>query len=259
MSQSKNLLALQQAFAHAIRQSEQTKLIAPLLRGDVRYVEDRLAVYRANAVSAARQALSLTYPVCLQLVGEVFFDALCRQYWQSHPPTAGDLAEYGADFAQFLARFEPAQALPYLSSVAALEWSVHRIYGQADVGSMDTAALARLDEDSLGRCQIILQPGLTQLQSAHAAATIWQAHQGSDDWATIDWNRPEICLIYRIGGWIRVEAISPAESDFIQALAVGAPLEQALHATLHAHPTADIPSFLSGLFAREVVTALRPL
>ncbi len=64
----------------------------------------------------------LIYPVCCQLVGEIFFNATALSFINQCPCLSPDLGDYGKQFPDFIANFEPVKHLPYLSDVAHLEW-----------------------------------------------------------------------------------------------------------------------------------------
>jgi len=86
----------------------------------------RLRVHRETTLAALAGALAATYPVCARLVGDEFFRAAARRFAREVPSRSPDLCDYGAELADWLAAFEPAQALPYLPDVARLEWALHR-------------------------------------------------------------------------------------------------------------------------------------
>jgi hypothetical protein len=136
------LLALQQDFAAALRDAAATPRVARWLAGDATQVERRVAIYRANAAAAIAKALAAAYPVVRRVVGDEFFDGLARAFRCGTPSTSGDLGDYGAGFADFLAAFPPARALPYLCDLARLEWAAHRAYGAADAPPWEAGTLA---------------------------------------------------------------------------------------------------------------------
>ena len=81
----------------------------------------RFNVYRGNVAGALGEALAVRYPVVRRLVGAEFFQAMAREYGLANPPHSPVLIHYGADFADFIAGFEPAKSVPYLSDVARLD------------------------------------------------------------------------------------------------------------------------------------------
>ena len=87
-----------------------------------------VSVYRSNAFGNWAQALAGAYPIARKVVGADFFEGLAREYARAYPSASGDLNEYGAHLAEFVAAFPHTQDLPYLPDVARMEWLAHRAY-----------------------------------------------------------------------------------------------------------------------------------
>src|SRR6185436_9928463 len=77
-------------------------------------------------------ALAAVYPVVQRLLGQGFFEYACDAFIRRHPPRSGNLHDFGAEFAEFLAGFEAASTLTYLPDTARLEWSWHVAFHAAD-------------------------------------------------------------------------------------------------------------------------------
>jgi hypothetical protein len=138
----------------------------------------RFAVYRNNVVVSLIDALADTYPVVRQLVGEEFFRAMARVYALAHPPTSPVMAHYGEGFAEFIAGFPPAAALPYLADMARLETLYVQVYHAADDA-----------------------PAMRVLHSRYAVASLWAAHQAEDidaALARVDPYLAESALVLRV-------------------------------------------------------------
>ena len=82
----------------------------------------RLNIYHVHYQATLRDALALTFPVVMRLVGDGFFNSMADMFTAVHLPTQPCLAEYGEVFPDFIAEYEPARSLPYLSDVALFEW-----------------------------------------------------------------------------------------------------------------------------------------
>src|SRR5262249_11658234 len=77
-----------------------------------------IAVHRNNVMVACIDALAAIFPSIALLVGDDFFRSTAAEFARGQLPERPSLYEYGASFADFLARFPPAAALPYLADVA---------------------------------------------------------------------------------------------------------------------------------------------
>src|SRR5262245_35215898 len=167
------LLESQRSFAAALRDAEASSRASCRLVGDATLVTERLAIYRANMVASAAKALAAAYPVLLQVVGNEYFAGLVRAYVRAWPSICGNLYDYGAEFAAFLAEFPHAQSLPYLADLARLEWRVHRAHGAADAKPWDPVGLIAVAAESQGEIRFEWAAGTSVMNSAYPIAHIW--------------------------------------------------------------------------------------
>ncbi len=226
--------------------------LAALVRDDGIGFDRRLQVYRNNTFSSLTAALKDTFPVVCQLVDERFFGYAAREYIGAHPPAAPRLAEYGADFADFLAGFEPASHLTYLPDVARLEWAVNGAYHAADAPKLDPARIAALPQERYAALRLVPHPSCRLFASAFPVDRIWQAHQAGGDLGT----RIELSsggcrlLIDRSDGDIRFLALEAAGFAFVQALLDGGALQGAYEAAASVAADFDLIAALSSHLAR---------
>lgn len=180
----------------------------------------RFAVYRNNVAHSLKSALARRFPVIERLVGAEFFAAMAAEFIAAQPPRSPVLAEWGGDFAGWLAGFPPVAALAYLPDVARLEWARGRAYHAADAVAIDPATLP-------GRASLRLHPSLRLLHLDYPAVSIWAANQPGRDGRCAAAG-PEIALIWRSPDFdVPVQAISAADAALIAALAAGQPLAEA--------------------------------
>ena len=137
----------------------------------------RFEVYRASFEANLGHALRDTYPVANRLVGEDFFGQVARAYLRAHPSRSGDLHEYGAHFATFLAAQDSVGDLPYLPDVARLEWLAHQVFHAADAEPLMLAALTELPPEAYGG--LCLLPCVRLMRSEFPVQRIWQVNQES--------------------------------------------------------------------------------
>lgn len=183
-------------------------------------VERRFNVYRNNVAVSLIEALEQSFPVCVQLVGEAFFRVLARAFLRAHPPSSPVMSEFGQALPAFIAGFEPANDVPYLADVAAIEAGRIRAYHAADADPVGIGELAALAPEALMETRFRLHPSLAILRSEHPACSIWQAHQGDDPTAPEDWTAEDV-LITRPQMRVEVHRLLPGEADFLAALADG--------------------------------------
>ncbi len=248
------LLDAQSGFARALRDAAAAPATARWLAGDTALLERRMAIYRANMVAAADKALSAAYPVTRQVVGDEFFHALAREFQRVHPSTSGDLGDFGAGLALFLAGFEHTRSLPYLPDLARLEWEAHRAYGAADAASWDPAALATVDARRQGEIRFAWSPGLAVVESPYPIVRIWTIHQpGFAGEFAVDWAVAERALVARDGFAVDVSAIGAGDAAFLQASLAGQALVDASAAALQAAPHFDLGALLGRAITSRLV------
>ncbi len=104
------LLELQLELRRAVLGGDTAALVAAI-RGDGLDPAARLQIYRNHAIATLGAVLEGTFPVVCRLVDKRFFAYAAHEYVREHPPHSRCLVEYGADFADFLAGFEPCKDL----------------------------------------------------------------------------------------------------------------------------------------------------
>jgi hypothetical protein len=208
----------------------------------------RFAVHRNNVVHSLVGVLGDTFPVVRLLVGEAFFDAMARLFVVEHPPASPLMHRYGRCFADWLVRFEPAAALPYLPDMARLEWAQLAALHAADASPVDPQVLVAVlqDPDRLAATSLILHPSCAVVCSPHPVVTLWRAHQIDDDsrdeqLGQVRLDAAESALVLRTGDDPVTIELPGADAELALALAGGALLGEA-HAS---HPRACLDQLLS--------------
>jgi hypothetical protein len=249
------LAALQQAFGAAIASIDKAAETASIFRAAPDAALARLAVYRGNVVGACTKALAGAYPIVAKIVGESFFEGLAREYLRRFPSTSGDLNEFGASLAQFVARFEHTRDLPYLPDVARMEWLAHRAYYARDTAAPDAVGLAAALERDEGALRLALAPACALLGSPWPLARIWEVHQ--DDYEgefSVDFEAgAERILVYRPQFRVLVGRLSEGSYRFLERARAGAPVAAALDAALVAEPGFDLGAALAAWIEAGVI------
>ena len=221
----------------------------------------RFAVYRNNVIVSLVDALADTFAVTQELVGETFFRAMARVFAYANPPTSRLLAFYGEAFPGFVERFPPAAGVPYLADVARLEFLRVRAYHAADVAPVRTEDIAAVltDADTLPHLNLTIHPSLGVLDSTSAVVSLWAAHQGVGDLATVVPGVPETALVLRDGLDVEVLEIPHAAGVFIDALRRGETLGGAMESAQAVDPELDAATPLALLIQKSAITALYSL
>ncbi len=246
-------------FARAIVHGE-----APSARIDNRYsnyaADVAVEVYRNNYRGNLHDALAGVYPVIKQLVGDDFFRFMARKFVEQHPSHGANLHHYGAELADFVAAFAPAQELVYLSDVAALEWACQVAYFAADAAQLALDRLAKVPPEQYPYLILHTHPACRIVRSRYPISAIWRAHQpGADADFHIDLNSgSSIALVSREEDVVQVAELSEAEADWMQRIQAGDMLGIATAGTLERHPDFDLQATLLNLVTQNVLIAFTP-
>ncbi len=210
--------------------------------------EAAIGIYRNTFIGAATKALKLSYPAIELLTGEDFFAAAADVFIAEFPPASGCLDDYGANFAEFLSRFEPAAGLRYLPDVARLEWAVNIALHAEDAESAGTAALAGAAGIAPSRLLLQPHPSVSLLQTQYPADAIWRAVLARDDAALSAVplsGGPFFLVIARGSDGLEVRRIDEPEWRFASALCAG----DSFGAAFDAAPSEGAPAWVAEWFA----------
>lgn len=206
------------------------------------------AVYRNTVLKGCIDALQASYPTVHQLVGADWFRAAAAVYARAQPPRDGQLPDYGAGFADFLAAFAPAAELPYLPPVARLDRCWTECHLAANATALDRNWLARQAPHTVPDAQLRPHPAARWAWcDAHPAYALWRCHrEGLAMPDTLAWagdggllTRPHAAVTWR--------PLSRAGAAFLHACAQGRALEAAATSALETDPSTDLAALLDTL------------
>jgi hypothetical protein len=156
--------AQQQAFVDALLGRGEAPAA---LTGDAR----GLAAYRNNLRALSAQALAVPYGRLREALGEDDFAQLAWSFWRTHPPTGGDLGEWGGALEAFL--IERAGEDSGLPDLARLDWALHRAERAADA-ELDALSLNLLGTAAPEDLWLRLRPGVALLAQREGAVLVWR-------------------------------------------------------------------------------------
>ena len=236
--------SLQQAFADALF-GRAGRVHADV---DVWVAQPAFAVYRNTVMKACIDALAANFPAVQRLVGEDWFRAVAALHVAAEPPRDGRLLVYGAGFADFLARFEPAASLLYLPGVARLDALWREAHAAADAPVIAPDALSGLPPEALGALRLQPHPASRwACFDAHPVFAIWQRNRDATDVdAPLAW-RGDGGLLTRPADAVQVEPLCHGGCALLDACAAGATLGEAAEGALAVRPDTDLSSVLAQL------------
>lgn len=222
---------------------------------NARRPERRFGVYRNNVFWGLTEALKSRFPAAAAIVGDEFFTAMAGDYVRLEPPRSPLLLAYGDTFADFVERFEPAAGLPYLPDVIRLEAARSRAYHATDCPPLDAGGLMSLAPERLPSLVFRPHPSLSAIRSAHPVVTIWAMNAGETPVGPIDDWRAEDALVVRPAMTVHVHRLEPGGASFIEALAAGLTLAEAVETAVAAHRGFDLTANLAGMLQAGAFTA----
>lgn len=240
-------------FAEAL--SDRSKPVPDgLAAWNTRRPERRFGVYRNNVLQGLTEALRSRFPATSAIVGDDFFSAMAGDYIRREPPRSPLLLTYGDTFADFVERFDPAADLPYLPDVIRLEAARSHAYHAADCPPLDANALAAVSPDHLSSLSFRPHPSMAVIRSVLPVVTIWAMNTGEMPVGPIDDWRGEDALVVRPAMTVHVHRLDPGGGAFVEALAAGRSLGNAVETALAADGGFDLTANLavvlqSGAFA----------
>jgi hypothetical protein len=211
------------------------------------------AVYRNTVLKGCIDALQANYPSVSRLVGDEWFRAAAMIYARAHLPRQPSLLDYGSDFANFLAAFEPAAELPYLAGVARLDrfWTEAHVAG--DEPPVAAAAVAGFAAAELAR--VVLRPHASARWAwfdEAPVATIWGRNRTTESIVSdaarlapdLAWVAEGV-VITRPRGAVLWTPLGRPGCAFLDACAAGGTLAAAATAALDVDPQADLAALIA--------------
>ena len=212
----------------------------------------RFNIYRNNHVVGLADALSHTFPVVQQLVGQQFFQSAAIAYVREHPPTSPVLLLYGEQFADFLANLPGVASVRYVADVARLEWA--RVYSlnAVDIAPAHLQQLSNINPEALSELRFEMHPSLRLLSSGWPVLSIWKDCQCPSG-EKIDITIGERLMLVRSGFDVSSWLLTPGEYEFVQSLFNGKTLREAAESATRMDTDFDLAQQLGLVFQRGAV------
>lgn len=251
------LLDTQRAFAAALRTGDCAAAAEMIAPGHCSS-DEAIAIYRNTFVSGAVKALKLSHPAVERLTGAEFFESAASAFIAASPPSGGCLDDYGAEFAGFLAAFEPLRDLSYIADVARVDWAVNLALHADDAKALNAAAFAAAGGIAPERLVVVAHPSLTLLRLDYPGDAIWRAVLAQDDAAlgALELKtEPCFVLVWRNADGVQVSRVSESGFAFLSALCAGGTFGESFDAA----PSPEVPALLAESLAAGRFTDFREI
>jgi hypothetical protein len=233
-----------QAFAAALLDADKP---APDFLTSASGVNDqrRFAVYKNNVTVSLVRALESNFPTITRLIGSEYFTALARIFVEKHPPKTRILNQYGAEFAGFLAAFEPLADYAYLGDVARLEQFWREAFHEADAAPVAVSELGQVAPHDIASLRFKAHPATRLLRSHYAAGSIFSANRSDNEYASFDPAKGEYALITRPHFECALRILDLAQGAFVSSLIAGETLGEAAEKAAATDEHFDLASNIS--------------
>lgn len=251
------LLDAERALAAALRSGDCAAAAEWIAPGAIT-ADEAIAIYRNTFVSGVGRALRLSHPAVERLIGAEFFAAAAGAFVAASPPASGCLDDYGAEFAGFLADFEPLRDLPYVADVARLDWAANLALHADDAEPLDADALAAAGGIAPERLVLVPHVSLSLLRLHYPADAIWRAVLADDDseLGALELKAgPYFVLVWRNADGVQVSRVSQSGFAFLSALCAGLSFGESFDAV----PAPEIPALLAESLAAGRFTGFREI
>lgn len=174
--------------------NDDTEFTSKLLPLELIDEEMQLDIYRNNLNGAHQKVLSQIYPACLNILGEEYFNQLCRVYRIQYPSIDSDLNNYGNHFPLFLnSMIESHEELTdfnYLNELANLEWYWHHCFYVKNDPVFDFSQLAHIEPELHENIEFVLSSSFSLHATTYPLLDIWTENKKHAD-QDKDFNMPD--------------------------------------------------------------------
>jgi len=251
-----SLHEIQHAMRNALVADEAAGALLPLLAGG-RDPQARLAIHRHHYEASLTRALLDKFPAVAWLTGERFAIAAAQAFTHQHPPAAPCIAEYGADYPEFLASRAGAEHLPYLRAFAELEWHIGKVSIAVDRPPLAIESLASIDASELPDHRLSLQGGLRYCTAAWPVDDLIKQYLSGAPPERYAFDAGEVHLQIRgARGEFNIDRLDAAEFLFRSAIAGGPTISAAAERALDTDATFDPGQALLRLVSAGLVVAI---
>lgn len=186
-------------------------------------VADRWHVYAHGYLARIVEAVGLEYAAIRRIVGEDAFEALLGRYLGVFPPRSFDLSRAGDRLPAFLEFDRLSVELPFLPDLARLERTIAECFVAADGDAVRWDSLSGRGTEELLSLRFGLLPGVALVRSTWPLDELWACRFEEDDGAVsvaLE-GRAANVLVFRRDGRVRVERVSDAEAELVEAASCG--------------------------------------
>lgn len=135
-----------------------------------------LKIYQNNLLLTAQQALAISFPTVVQLVGADVFNYASKLLLIQSPPSQGDWGLWGEGLPAVLTDLAALAQYPFAADIARLDWMRHHSM-RAQNNQVDPQSLQLLASVELDALYIDYAASIFTMHSVFPIIEFWQASQ----------------------------------------------------------------------------------
>jgi len=220
---------------------------------------ERIDIYRNNLREGFINALAIGFPVIERLGGTDYFRQLAVEFLHAHPSRHGNLHHMGGPFPSWLRSKFDGTEYAYFADVAELEWAYQEALVAPDVPALPVDALRQVEPDLYEHVTFGFRPMCGFVRSEFPILRIWEANQsdaGSEELIDLA-SGGENAVVIRRELRVELHRLPDDQYAFLNALANGEPLGDALERALEVQQDFDAGRALQKLFELKLAAAIR--
>lgn len=204
----------------------------------------RLSIYGDGYFLRIVEVMAFNYSSVKNLIGADAFDDLARRYLIKHPSTFKSIDDVGHRLSQFIKKDPLAKKWPFLSDLAALEWTAHQAFFANNVPPINTKLLAGLPPAAWTSLRLELDPSVKIQRLDWPVAELWRM---DGKWKAarlrkLKKKRTAYLIFRQRDKFVRVTNVSEVQETLLIHLSKGKTLRHALTVLAKKHRfNGDLP------------------
>ena len=216
-----------------------------------------ISVYRNTVAKGCADALVANFPAVAKVTGEAWLAAAAVRHAAERPPARASLLDHGADFADWLEGFAPADEMPFLPGLARLDRAWVEAHLAPDAQPLEAAAFEALTAVDFAGRGAVLHPSARLMAFDDGLAELWRVLRDPAAPEALELgDAPSAVLVLRPVLTVETLSLTPGGVAFLAACQAGDSLARAAEAALAAEPGLDLAGLFSTLISAGAFAGL---
>jgi hypothetical protein len=202
----------------------------------------QISVYSHAYRTRLLEVMSKDFSACHQAIGDDDFAALVAAYIEAHPSRYFNIRDFGAHFAEFIARHSVHETWPWLTQLAGFEWTLNSAFDAADAPVLTEQSLAQIEPASWPQLRFTTHPSLQVVHVTWNIAEMWKSLKSeTPDSVQVSPQPTSSWLIWRDNLVTRFRSLLADEAQALACLRAGGDFDAICRALLDFHADNEVP------------------